>query len=218
MNTQKTESLALTLFKGLLIGVVATQVLDLIGTVMYDHEDKETYEAENAARDGKQAYEVGVAKIARAFGKTLTREEEQVWGWRFHKSFGIFGGIQYALLRKKNPQVGMGMGLAYGTGFFLIADEILIVLTGLVPGPQHFSWKVHARGAAAHIGWGVAAETTARVFDAIPSLVIKEDNYLLPQTAETRARANRMTNVHEMNSRRLRTWHDRATTALRDLP
>jgi uncharacterized membrane protein YagU involved in acid resistance len=180
MKTQTQSNPLAFVLKGLAIGIVATQVLDWVGTYMLEAQDEETTREEFKTRP-KQAYEKGVAKIAGAFGRTLTREEEKVWGWRFHKTFGILGGLQYLAMREKYPKVKAGLGLAYGAGFFLIADEVMIYATGLVPAPQKFNWKVHARGAVAHTAYGVAAELTALAIENFSKVAIPEDQYLLPK-------------------------------------
>ena len=38
------------------------------------------------------------------------------------------------------------------------------------PGPRAFSWKVHARGAASHLAYGVAAEVAARIIDRVAAV------------------------------------------------
>jgi len=47
----------------------------------------------------------------------------------------------------------------------VVVDELMMPLSRLTPGPRAFSWKVHARGAAAHLAYGVAAETAARLLE-----------------------------------------------------
>ena len=99
----------------------------------------------------------------------------KTWGWRFHKAFSLAGGLLYALMRRRDERVGAGLGLAFGAAFFVVVDEILMPVQGLTPGPLAFSWKVHARGAIAHIAYGVAAEATWRTIDralygAVPPL------------------------------------------------
>ena len=80
--------------------------------------------------------------------------------------FGLLGGPAYLALRRRFPALRWGCGLGFGAVFFLAVDELLVPLTGLTPGPRAFSWKVHARGAAAHLAYGVAAEGAARLLDA----------------------------------------------------
>lgn len=153
--------------KGLLVGAAASAALDLVSIAIYENEDRRTFLAENRARRGKHAYERGVEKIAGAAGKRLSRKERKFYGWKLHQVTGLLTGLQYVALRRKNPRIGLGMGLLFGIGFFLGVDELLMPLLGWTPGPRAFSWKVHARGAAAHIAYGVAAEAAARVIERV---------------------------------------------------
>lgn len=155
-----------TLITGVISGFVATQALDLIGTFIYENEDRKTYDEENLARGGRHAYEQGLVQLATLAGKTLTEDQIRQYGWVLHRTFGIVGGVQYALLRNKFPKIGAGLGLLYGLGFFTIVDEILVPATKQTPGPQKFNWKVHARGLAAHVAYGVASELTTRAIEA----------------------------------------------------
>ncbi len=148
-------------------GFVATQALDVVSAWLYENLSPEIREEEDRVRNGRQAYEVAVARAADHFGYALNGDEIKYWGWKFHRAFGILGGLQYVLLRKMYPKVGQGMGLAYGLGFFLVVDELVIYLAKLTPGPTKFSWRTHLRGAIAHLAYGVAAELTYRSFDKI---------------------------------------------------
>jgi putative membrane protein len=164
-NARKTPSLGWTLVQGLFIGLAATQALDWLSTVLYENEDPKTRADEDRARGGLHAYERAIERAATARNVHLTRDQIAKWGWRFHKVFGVLGGVGYAALRRKNRSLGWGYGLGFGTAFFLIGDELMVPLSRLTPGPAAFSWKVHARGAAAHLAYGVAAESTARLLE-----------------------------------------------------
>jgi len=157
--------------KGAAIGYVASKALDSVSIALYDREAQNERDAENAARGYRHVYEVAVDQLARLGGRQLDREEQQIWGWRFHQATGILGGLGYAALRRRNPRVGAAMGLLFGAGFFLVMDELMMPLLRWSPGPRAFSWKVHARGAAAHIAYGVAAEATARALDRAVSAI-----------------------------------------------
>ncbi len=152
---------------GLLVGAAATEALDLVSIVVYEKESSLLRFRENRTRHFKHAYERAVSDFARKLGRPLTRKEMHVWGWRFHKTFGTATGLLYSALRKRYPRVGAGAGLAFGAAFFVIVDELLMPLQGWTPGPQAFSWKVHARGAAAHVAYGVAAELAWRALAAL---------------------------------------------------
>jgi hypothetical protein len=152
--------------RGLIVGLCATQALDWVSIWLYERESPRLRRAENRARGGLHAYEVAVDRMARAIGRAPTRRQLSTWGWRFHKLFGLLGGVGYLALRRAYPRVGWGKGIGFGTAFFVIVDELLVPLLQLTPGPRAFSWKVHARGALSHLAYGVAAETAARLLDA----------------------------------------------------
>lgn len=147
--------------RGLLVGLCATTALDWVSMLLYQAESSRDRDVENRARRGRFPYEVAVARSAERLGHPLSDESVARWGWRFHKAFGLLGGVGYLALRRAFPRVRWGRGLAFGAAFFLIVDEILTPLQKLSPGPRAFSWKVHARGAAAHVAYGVAAEAAA---------------------------------------------------------
>ncbi len=149
--------------RGLAVGLCATQALDWVSIALYRAERAETRDRENAVRGQRQAYERAVERLARRLRLSLTEQQIGKWGWRFHKVFGVLGGPAYLALRRLFPALRWGGGLVFGTVFFLVVDELVVPATGLTPGPRAFSWKVHARGAAAHLAYGVAAETTARL-------------------------------------------------------
>jgi putative membrane protein len=146
---------------GLLVGLCATQALDWVSIALYRVEGAGARARENATRGHRPAYERAVQRIARGFGRRLSDEQVGRWGWRFHKIFGVLGGPAYLALRRRYPRLRWGHGLAFGAAFFVLIDEVMMPLVRLTPGPRHFSWKVHARGAAAHLAYGIAAETTA---------------------------------------------------------
>ena len=160
---------AASLLGGAIVGLCATQALDWLSIYLYENEDLRTRIEEDHARNHMHAYEVAVDKLTRAVGVKLDRAEVGRWGWRLHKAFGLLGGVGYMALRRRFPKIGMGLGLAFGTAFFVGVDELLVPALGLTPGPAKFSWKVHARGAASHIAYGVVAETTARSLLALAS-------------------------------------------------
>jgi hypothetical protein len=153
--------------KGLLVGLAASKALDEVSIALYENEDRSTRWAENRARRNRHAYERAVEQLAGFAGKSLSRRQRKVYGWKFHQAFGLLGGLQYVALRRRHPRIGAGMGLLFGAAFFLIMDELMMPLLRWTPGPRAFSWKVHARGAAAHIAYGVAAEAAARVLDRV---------------------------------------------------
>ena len=111
------------IIKGLIVGTVATGALDRLSTYLYDHEEAASRKAEDQARSGLHAYEKAVAGLGRAVGVRLKRKDLGVWGWRFHKAFGIAGGLAYVLFRKRYPKLGALSGLVFGNAAYGVAAE-----------------------------------------------------------------------------------------------
>src|SRR3954470_2617369 len=81
--------------KGLLVGWAATKALDAVSTYLYENEDVRTRISENIVRRNRHAYERAVEQMAEKAGKSLSRRQRKMYGWRFHKAFGLLGGLQY---------------------------------------------------------------------------------------------------------------------------
>ena len=169
MNTRVPSLLRSLPVEGAIVGFCATQALDVVSTAIYEREGRRARFVENATRGGLHAYERAIARMGHTLGLGLSRRQAKTWGWRFHKTFGLLGGVGYVALRRRWPRLGRWGGLAFGAAFFAIADELMMPLLGLTPGPRKFSWRVHARGAIAHVLYGVAAETAARVLESSAS-------------------------------------------------
>ena len=165
MATNARTGRAGDLGRGLVVGLCATTALDWVSFLLYDAESSATRDAEDRARGGRFPYDVALARIGNRLGRSLSDGAVSEWGWRFHKAFGLLGGVGYLALRRAFPRVRMGRGLAFGAAFFLVVDELLTPLLKLSPGRRAFSWKVHARGAAAHVAYGVAAEAAAALVE-----------------------------------------------------
>ncbi len=148
------------------IGWFAAQSLDWLSVVFYEGESAEEKKQENDARGGLQVYERAVQGTSRRMGHSLSAVEARSSGWILHKVFGIGIGLVYASLRRRNPKLGFGAGALFGSTFLLL-DEVLAPLMKWSPGPRAFSWKVHARGVASHIAFGMAAESAVRMTERI---------------------------------------------------
>jgi hypothetical protein len=165
MRKRRRQGFVSFLLEGAAVGLAATQALDWLSSFLYRREDRGARTEENLARGGLHAYERAIEQAARQAGIALDNDELRAWGWRFHKAFGIGSGLLYLALRRRFPRIGIGWGLAAGAGFFLLMDELLVPLLGWTPGPRAFPWQAHARGAASHLAYGVAAETMVRALE-----------------------------------------------------
>lgn len=148
---------------GALAGLLATWLMGKATTVLYDRENPSARAREDAARAGKTSYGVAAEKLARAVGASLSDEQRQAYGKAIHWALGMAAGAAYGMLRPRVPNRMLARGLAFGTLFWLLADEGATVALGLTPGPRAFPWQTHARGLVGHAVFGTVADTTLDV-------------------------------------------------------
>lgn len=146
------------LTRGALAGVVATWVMGQVTSYMYQYESEEARHAEEEAREGKMAFGVAAEKAAELVGQELTDEQRKAQGRAIHWALGIGAGAVYGAGRDAGEGTKMGRGLAFGTSFYLMMDEVGNPALGLTPGPMAFPWQAHARGLVAHLAFGATAE------------------------------------------------------------
>ncbi len=58
------------------------------------------------------------------------------------------------------PLVGVADGVGFGTGLWLIGDEVMMPLMGLSPPSTEFPWQNHARAFANHFAYGATLGIT----------------------------------------------------------
>lgn len=155
------------LLKGAIAGAVATFVMGKVTAYMYEHEDPDARREEDAARQGRTAYEAAAEKVASSAGTALTPRRRREVGSALHWALGIGAGAGYAVLRRRVQVLGTTAGAAFGTAFWAFLDEGLIPTLGLTPGPRAFPWQAHARGFVGHLTFGTVTDGTIRLLDRI---------------------------------------------------
>ena len=148
---------------GAIAGLVATWVMGQVTSLLYARENEDARRREDEARGGRTAYAVAAEKGARLIGLDLPEERREAAGAKIHWALGIATGAAYGVMRSRLPVAGAARGLAFGTAFFLAADEIGTTAFGLTPPPNEFPWQAHARGFAGHLTYGAVADAIARL-------------------------------------------------------
>lgn len=160
-------SLGRDLAKGVIAGTAATAALVATRNVMYAREDPAVREREEDVRGDSQVtpLQKPVRMAAETVGQPVHKETEERVGNALAWGMSIGFVAAYAGLRKRVKGADAGQGLAFGLGAWLIEDELMMPLLGLAPGPGAYPWQAHARGLAAHLAYGVVAETTLDALD-----------------------------------------------------
>jgi hypothetical protein len=164
---RRKTSMSKDLVKGAIAGAVATWALDLVTTWLYEREPGRARQQEDRARQGRTAYEAAAEKAARRLGRQLTGNERRRLGAAIHWALGIGAGAAYSAFGRRIPALRRGGGGAFGTTFWAAVDEGLVSLLGLTPPPKAFPWETHVRGLSGHVAFGIVADRTLRVLDAV---------------------------------------------------
>jgi uncharacterized membrane protein YagU involved in acid resistance len=161
------RTIATDLIKGAIAGAVATMLMDRVTTLLYELESGEAKDRENQARQGKTAYGAAAEKAAALVNVELSEEQRSNAGTAMHWATGIAAGALYGVLRKRWPAVARARGLPFGTGFFLLVDELMNPVLGFTPGPRAFPWQAHARGFGGHLAFGLTSEMVLEGLDRV---------------------------------------------------
>ena len=96
------------------------------------------------------------------FRHKLTRREQKPAGTMVHYSLGTAVGGLYGAVAELAPEVTAGIGLPFGTVFWLVVDEGAVPLLGLSKGPTEYPISTHAYALASHCIYGLTAEMVRR--------------------------------------------------------
>jgi len=96
------------------------------------------------------------------FHHELSQREKEIAGPAMHYGFGVLTGGLYGALAELEPAVAVGAGLPFGTAVWLGADEVAVPAFGLAGPPLAHPPSVHLRALAAHLVYGLTAETVRR--------------------------------------------------------
>jgi hypothetical protein len=91
-------------------------------------------------------------------GRKLPKQYREVAGEVVHYGVGAGSAAVYGLLAEVAPIVTVGEGLAFGTGVWLLADEVAVPAAGLSKGPREIPVTTHIYALASHLVYGWLTE------------------------------------------------------------
>ncbi|HEX8845288.1 MAG TPA: DUF1440 domain-containing protein [Pyrinomonadaceae bacterium] len=117
--------------------------------------------------EDKEEQDDATVKAARAvsegiFGHELKESEKEAAGAAVHYAFGTAVGGLYGAVAELSPEVTTGVGLPFGTAFWLVADETAVPLLGLAKAPTEYPLSTHVYALASHLVYGATAELVRR--------------------------------------------------------
>lgn len=158
-------------FLGMLAGAVATLAMGKASGYLYELEDEQTRKYEVDLRGGEYPPEVLAEKVSeRVAGAELSAEQRQRYGKLIHWGYGITWGGLYGALHGRVPLVDVADGVGFGTGLWLIGDELMVPTLGLSPPSTRFPWQNHARAFANHFVYGATVGITYRLMRGLSEI------------------------------------------------
>jgi hypothetical protein len=161
----ETRGVATDLVLGVVAGGVATALMSRVTSALYAREGRATRWRENRARGGSDTNAIAARKAAGLLGIELSGDRAAMAGEAAHYAIGTGTAAVYGVVRRHIPAPTVVRGLGFGAALWLVADEIGNPALGVTPGPGAFPWQAHARGLAAHLVYGLAAEGVLTVAD-----------------------------------------------------
>jgi hypothetical protein len=148
-----------TAARGAAAGAIGTWVMDRVTTAMYERHSAADIEREQAAwPNGKSSVENLVDGSAARIGLTLRPEARERLIQLTHYGLGVGPGVLYAMLRRRVPLLGAGMGVAYGLLLFAVNDEFMNTALGLSGPPDAYPASSHVRGLVGHVTLGITTD------------------------------------------------------------
>ncbi len=145
------------LLRGAIAGGVATWTMDQVTSGMLAGQAASVTAAEQAASPrGQSAVANLVDRIDQGLGLDLSTPAKANAAQAIHYGLGVAPGALYAVALRHAPKAGLGQGLVFGLGLWLVNDEYLNARLGLSGPWSAYPKETHWRGAVGHAVLGVA--------------------------------------------------------------
>ena len=95
-------------------------------------------------------------------GHKLPRDYKSIAGEAMHYGMGASAAAVYGALAEVAPIVTIGDGVGFGTGVWLLADEVAVPAAGLSKPPKEIPLATHVYALASHLVYGWITETVRR--------------------------------------------------------
>jgi len=164
MGRYTSGSVGRDIIAGALAGAAAIWVADKLDQAIYKAGGPESIRKTEAARPGgMDPAHVLAKRAADAAGVDIGDPKSNAAGRTIHYGIAAGMGALYGLLRGMAPGVSTGRGALFGIGMFVLQDEIGNTVMGTAGNPMDYPIRDHARGAAAHLLFGVVTDLGTRL-------------------------------------------------------
>jgi hypothetical protein len=95
-------------------------------------------------------------------GHKIPSEYKPIAGEAVHYGMGATSAAAYGVLAEMAPMVTLGDGVVFGTGVWLLADEVAVPAAGLSKPAREIPLTIHLYALASHLVYGWITETVRR--------------------------------------------------------
>jgi len=95
-------------------------------------------------------------------GRKIPADYKPIAGEAVHCGMGAGSAAVYGALAEVAPLVTIGEGAGFGTGVWLLADELAVPAAGLSKSPKEIRLTTHVYALASHLVYGWITETVRR--------------------------------------------------------
>jgi putative membrane protein len=121
----------------------------------------------SAKKRGGRSPDPATVKAANAIsekitGRKIPKDYKPIAGEAVHYGMGASSAAIYGVLAEVAPIVTAGAGAAFGTGVWLLADEVAVPAAGLSRPVKEIPIATHLYALASHLVYGWVTETVRR--------------------------------------------------------
>ena len=147
-------------------GIAATYLKDGVGTVIL-----EKYQSADSRNKERQVQPEPVnsilaRRLLRYAHVTPSRKAVEATAASLHWSFGVLGGLAYALAREHVPVVQKTLGQPVAMGMLMI-DEFAFPAIGAAAPPSRYPAWTHVRALVSHVTFGLGVAVMYEGLDKI---------------------------------------------------
>jgi putative membrane protein len=158
------------LFKGMVAGVAG----GLLASFLMEQFQAAWSAASEAMLEKKRLGrkpQPATVKVANALSEKITgrkvpKDYQPAAGEAVHYGMGATSAAVYGVLAEVAPIVTIGDGMGFGTGLWLLADEVAVPAAGLSKPTQEIPLTTHIYALASHLVYGWITETVRRAIRA----------------------------------------------------
>jgi putative membrane protein len=120
-----------------------------------------------STRRGGRKPDPATVKVANVISEKITghklpKDYKSMAGEAVHYGMGASSAAVYGVLAEVAPIVTAGGGVGFGTGVWLLADELAVPAAGLSKTPGEIPLTTHIYALASHLVYGWITETVRR--------------------------------------------------------